>query len=90
VNLIKTIGSCGIVFDTEDHSGLGNDRATVRVECTAHLILNRYCVDKYGHICLTPSLPLSELQGPLELLKAELDSLLEQGKTQFRNTQQAA
>lgn len=85
MNLIKTIGNCGLVFDIDAPTG-----ATHRAEYPAHLILNRYCVDKYGHICLTPSLPLSELQGSIELIKAELDSLLEQGKVQFSNTQRAA
>lgn len=90
MNLINTIGDCGLVFDVEVRTGLGNQGVMHRVDCPAHLILNRYSVDKYGHICLTPSLPLSELQGWIELLKAELDSLLEQGKAQFPNTQQAA
>jgi hypothetical protein len=46
-------------------------------------------VDDGGHVCLTPSLPLSELHHSIDVLKAELESLLEQTKQRFPATTQA-
>ena len=93
---IKTTGSCGLVLDTEVRDRKSG-RATVRrfsspnkpAEFTGHFILNRYRVDDDGHVCLSPSLPLSELRGSIEVLTAELESLLEQAKQRSPETTRA-
>jgi hypothetical protein len=76
---INTTGSCGLVLDTDRRSAF-----------TGHFILNRYRVDDGGHICLTPSLPLSELRGSIEVLTAELESLIEQAEQRFPETTRAS
>jgi len=78
MGLIKTTGNCGLVIDASGHG----DRRLREPE--GHFILNRYRVDDDGHVCLTPSLPLPALLGSIEVLKAELESLLEQAEQQFR------
>ena len=90
---IKTTGSCGLVLDTEVR-GRTSGRATDRrfsspnepAEFAGHFILNRYRVDDDGHVCLSPSLPLSELRGSIEVLIAELESLLEQAERSSETT----
>jgi hypothetical protein len=91
MNLIKTTGTCGLVLDVEGSLGKrslteGNDplRSTHEsVEHTGHFILSRYQVDEDGHICLTPSLPLTQLYGSIANLKAELESLLDLAAQRF-------
>src|SRR5262249_32934437 len=85
-----TTGSCGLVLDTGDcanDNGRASDRHLSsphrRAEFTAQFILNRYRVDDDGHVCLSPSLPLSELRGSIAVLTAELESLVEQAKQRF-------
>lgn len=88
-----TTGNCGLVLDTDrpsEKSGGATDRlrpsrAEGR-ERTGHFILSRYRVDDDGHVCLTSSLPLSELRGSIERLTAELESLLEQARQHFEST----
>lgn len=75
---INTTGSCGLVLDTDSRSTF-----------TGHFVLKRYHVDDDGHVCLTPSLPLSGLRGSIEVLTAELESLLEQAKQRFPETTRA-
>jgi hypothetical protein len=90
MNLIKTTGNCGLVLDTEARTGKRsraeeNDplRPNEGAEHTGHFILSRYRVDDDGHICLTPSLTLTQLHGSIAVLKAELESLLDLAAQRF-------
>jgi len=91
MNLTSSAGQYGLVVDTDDRRNkrigagqyVSNSSAHAQ-ECTGHfIILNRYKVDDDGHVCLTPSLPLLELYGSIDVFKAELESLLEQAKQRF-------
>jgi hypothetical protein len=90
-----TTGNCGLVLHT-DRPSERSSRTTDRRrpsrddggERTGHFILSRYRVDDDGHVCLTSSLPLSELGGSIERLTAELESLLEQARQHFADTTQ--
>ena len=83
MNLITTTGNCGLVLDSDGRNPIARaEKQSAKV--TGHVILKRYCVDDDGHICLTPSLPLTELQSSVEVLKAELDSLLVQVNQRFQ------
>ena len=88
-----TTGSCGLVLHTDrpikSSSRTTDQRRPSRDEGgepTGHFILSRYRVDDNGHVCLTSSLPLSELRGSIERLTAELESLLEQARQHFADT----
>ena len=88
-----TTGNCGLVLNTDrpsEKSGRTPDRRRPSPddggERTGHFILSRYRVDDDGHVCLTSSLPLSELRGSIERLTAELESLLEQARQHFADT----
>ena len=87
MTLIKTAGNCGLVLDSggrsAGHGRTGDRSSTPSIGSTAHFILKRYRVDDEGHVCLTPSLPLPELRGSVDILKAELESLLEQAENRF-------
>jgi hypothetical protein len=87
-----TTGNCGLVLDTQVRSSRATNRhlssSNKDVEFTGHFILNRYRVDDDGHVCLSPSLPLSELRDSIAVLTAELESLLEQAKQRFPETMQ--
>jgi len=89
MSLIKSAGRWGLVLDTDA-------RITKKIipsrsgpfivdapDICGHFILDRYTIDKAGYICLTPSLPLLELQGSAEIFKAELEHLLEQARLHF-------
>ena len=78
---IDTTGSCGLVFDTNR-----GKRGQATNGFTAHFILHRYHVDDNGHICLTPPLPLSELRASIEVLVAELESLLKRAEQRIPET----
>ena len=92
MNLITTTGSCGLVLDTEggsNRSGAPTESLRSKdesAECTGHFILNRYRVDDDGFICLTQSLPLSELRSSIDILTAELESVLVQTEQRFPHT----
>jgi len=88
-----TTGNCGLVLDSDrpsERSRRTRDRRRPSRdeggEPTGHFILSRYRVDDNGHVCLTSSLPLSELRGSIERLTAELESLLEQARQHFADT----
>jgi len=90
-----TTGNCGLVLDSvrpsERSSRTTDRRRPLRDEGgerTGHFILSRYRIDDNGHVCLTSSLPLSELRGSIELLTAELESLLEQARKHLADTTQ--
>jgi hypothetical protein len=91
MNLLKTTtGSCGLVLDVEGRTGKkGREESNPfrspneGAEHTGHFILSRYRVDDDGHICLTPSLPLTELHDSIAILKAELESLLDLAARRF-------
>jgi hypothetical protein len=92
---ITTTGSCGLVLDT-DGSSVESGKTTPshsslnrNPEFTGHFILKRYHVDDDGHVCLTPSLPLSELAGSIEILTAELESLLKKAKQRLLESARA-
>jgi len=82
MNLISSTGGCGLVLDSEGRDPLAREEPQ-RDEAKAHFILKRYRIDDDGYICLTPSLPLSELPSSVDVLKAELDSLLAQVEKRF-------
>jgi len=77
MSLIKSAGGCG------SRSGpfiIGGR------EIYGHFILERYTVDKADYICLTPTLPLREPHGSVEIFKAELENLLERARQHFSDT----
>ena len=82
---IVTRGICGLVLDTEGRNPIAREEIQT-AEPTGHFILKRYRVDDDGHICLTPSLPLSQLSSSLDVLKAELDGLLTDIERRFPDT----
>ena len=83
MNLITTVGPYGLVLDGEDGTGKragaspARPHSADRIPRHGHFVLlNRYKVDDDGYICLTPSLPLHDLYGSVELIATELRSLL--------------
>jgi hypothetical protein len=94
MNLI-TCGRWGLVRDSER---LDTKRFRAKkfglpilkggTEHAGHFILERYSVDNDGNICVTPTLTISELYGSLDIMKAELQSLLEESKRRFPDAPQ--
>jgi len=89
MSLIKSAGRWGLVLDIESrlkrkigahHSG---PFMLDGPDISGHFILDRYTVDKAGHICVTPTLTIAELHGSVEIFKAELEHLLEQAHQHF-------
>src|SRR5262245_27001542 len=86
--LITTIGPYGLVLDSEYGAGQRTSAKSSKpisadriLEHPGHLVLlNRYKVDDDGYICLTPSMPLRDLYGSVELVATELRCLLEQAQ----------
>jgi hypothetical protein len=65
---IERVGDLALVVDaaSPDH----------RHGLTGHIVLDRYRVDDQGNVCLTsPGLSIAEMEGIIELIKAELDAL---------------
>ena len=96
MNLIMTTSNCGLILDRAD-SAWRNGREvpwhsrspTDSAGRTGHFVLSRYRVDDDGYVCLTPSLPLIELHGSIDVFRAELESLLERAKRRFSETSRA-
>ena len=92
MSLIKSAGRWGLVLDapTRMPKKLSGSRSGPFIidgpEIYGHFIFDRYTVDKAGYICLTPTLPLRELHGSVEIFKAELENLLEQARQHFSDT----
>ena len=91
MTLITTVGPYGLVLDGEDAAGRGPGASASRFDSAGRIpqhaghfvLLNRYKVDDGGYICLTPSLPLRDLYGSVDLFATELRSLLEQAERKF-------
>jgi len=91
MSLIKSAGRWGLVLDTPRAlRKIGPSRSGPFIidvpDIRGHFILDRYTVDKSGYICLTPTLPLRELQGSVEIFRAEFEHLLEQAHQHFLDT----
>lgn len=69
---IERVGALALVFDAtppETKSGTGKGP-------TGHIVLDRYRIDEQGNVCLTnPGVTITEMEGLIELIKAELDAL---------------
>jgi len=85
MHLIKTTGHYGLICEIESGSTLRAANAPgSSPQYSGHFVLlNRYKIDEAGHIVLTPSLPLRDLPGTVDLLAAELLSLLVQAQQRF-------
>ena len=88
MNLITTKGHYGLILDIEAKQkkeiSVANLRRGHTPEHVGHFILlNRYKVDDDGYISLTPSLPLHDLHGTVDVFAAELLSLLDQAQQRF-------
>ena len=90
MGLIKSAGRWGLVLDTDIRTmkRIGPHHSGPLLlepvpDISGHFILDRYTVDKAGYICLTPTLPLADLRGSIEIFKAELENLLEQARHHF-------
>jgi hypothetical protein len=89
MNIIRS-GRWGLVLDSESlvskrqraHK-LGPLMLTGGREHAGHFILERYTVDDDGNICVSPSLSMSELQESLEIMKAELQTLIDEARRRF-------
>ena len=94
MNIIRS-GRWGLVLDSESLNSkrlradkLGPFSLKGGSEHAGHFILERYTVDDDGNICLTPTLGISELEGSLDLIKAELQGLLEEARRRFPDAPQ--
>jgi hypothetical protein len=85
MHLIKTTGHYGLVCEVESGSTPGAANAPCsRPQYSGHFVLlNRYKVDEAGYIALTPSLPLRDLHGSVDILAAELLGLLDEARQRF-------
>jgi hypothetical protein len=65
---IERVGALALVVDSsppKDRNG-----------ATGHIVLDRYHIDEQGNVCLTnPGLSIDDLEGMIEVIKAELDAL---------------
>jgi hypothetical protein len=89
MNIIRS-GRWGLVLDSESLASKrsrGNNLVSLpskgNSEHAGHFILERYAVDDDGNICVTPCLSISELHGTLDIIKAELQALLEEAQHRF-------
>ena len=93
MNIIRS-GRWGLVLDSESlvskraraHK-LGALTLTGGREHAGHFVLERYTVDDDGNICVGPSLSMSELQDSLEIMKAELQALIDEARRRFPDAQ---
>jgi len=89
MNIIRS-GRWGLVLDSESLASkrmrANNLRAVALKgdpEHGGHFILERYSVDNDGNICVTPTLTMGELHASLDVMKAELEGLLEEARRRF-------
>ncbi len=89
MNIIRS-GRWGLVLDSESLAGKKSRANNLRAialkgeqEHGGHFILERYTVDNDGNICVTPTLTMSELYASLDIMRAELESLLEEARRRF-------
>ena len=89
MNIIRS-GRWGLVLDSESIASkkfranqLGPLPLKGGSEHAGHFVLERYTVDDDGNICVTPTLGMSDLRGTLDVIKAELQGLLEEAHRRF-------
>jgi hypothetical protein len=89
MNIIRS-GRWGLVLDSESLASKKFRANSLRAialkgdqEHGGHFILERYTVDNDGNICVTPTLAMSELYASLDIMKAELEGLLEEARRRF-------
>ena len=69
---IEKVGALALIVDTVPTEKKRDDETVA----TGHIVLDRYRVDEQGNVCLTkPGLSIEDLEGVIELIKAELDAL---------------
>src|SRR5271165_6515309 len=72
----------GIVLNAPQASGSFG----LIVPLSVHLILNQYSVDDDGNVCLTGAKAIRSIFDDVDLLKAELDDLLDSAVTWIERT----
>jgi hypothetical protein len=83
MRIIKS-GQFALVIDTNERADISHPGAAPSgAGLCGHFVFDRYAVDNNGFIRLTATLPLSELQGCLDIFGAELESLLRQAHARY-------
>ena len=88
MRIIKS-GQFALVIDAagEPNNQAGNDTSLHAADHGAglcgHFVFDRFSVDDNGYIRLTSTLPIGDLYGCVEIVGAELESLLKQAAARY-------